>query len=134
MRSPGDFDGLDSPGSWFLRPKVCPTSHRALKQQQQQQKLRRGGRCRRIVYDPRGTQELCHNWRLGTATNNQAEAYALLQGIKTVNPSIVKSIITIGDSSIIIHFMNNDKDMNDDKLAKLILVIKKNRSFQFEYI
>ena len=33
VQSLSDFDGLDAPRSWFLRPKFHPTSHMALKQQ-----------------------------------------------------------------------------------------------------
>ena len=52
------------------------------------------------------------------------EAYALLHGVKSVNPSKVKSIIPMGNSSIIIHFLNYDKVMDGDKLVRVITRIK----------
>ena len=66
-----------------------------------------------------------YEWGLETTTNNQAEAYAVLQGIKLANPTIVNSVIAIGDSAIIISFMNNNKALTDGQLARLITRIKK---------
>jgi hypothetical protein len=33
VRSPGDFDNLDAPESWFLKPQASPTGHRQTSKQ-----------------------------------------------------------------------------------------------------
>jgi ribonuclease HI len=73
----------------------------------------------------RGKQELTYAWGLGTTTNNQAEAYTLLQGLLLINASRVRTLIVIGDSSIIIKLMNSKKTLSDSKLASLIARIQK---------
>jgi ribonuclease HI len=45
------------------------------------------------------------------ATNNQVEAYSLLQGLLSINATNMKTLIVIGDSSIIINLMNNKKTL-----------------------
>jgi hypothetical protein len=38
VRSPGDFDGLDAPGSWVLRPQASPAGHKHASKQKKDQK------------------------------------------------------------------------------------------------
>jgi ribonuclease HI len=62
---------------------------------------------------------------LGISTNNQAEAYALLQGLLLAKESSIKSLIIIGDSSIIIKSMVMKSIPSDNKLALIIARINK---------
>jgi len=62
-----------------------------------------------IILDPKGKQALTYEWGLGIATNNQAEAYALLQKMYSINAVRARTLIFIGDSIIIINLMNNKK-------------------------
>lgn len=62
---------------------------------------------------------------LRNSTNNQAEAYALLQGLLSVNEARVKTLIAINGSSMIINLMTSKKTPTDSKLAFLIAWIQK---------
>jgi ribonuclease HI len=55
-----------------------------------------------VIICPRGIQVLSFHWNLGIATNNQAEAYALYQGLHLAQSLNIHSISVIGDSKIII--------------------------------
>jgi ribonuclease HI len=79
-----------------------------------------GGRCRVIVLDPNGKQEVSFKWGLGGATNNQAEALALYQGLKILDPRQIMNLTVIGDSAIIIRLMRCSSSC-DGNLARLIL-------------
>jgi len=57
-----------------------------------------------IIY-PRGNQVLSFHWNLGIATNNQAEAYALYQGLHLAKRRNIHSLSVIGDSKIIIGYV-----------------------------
>lgn len=59
-----------------------------------------------------------YEWGLRIATNNQAEALAILQGLKTMDSSRAKNIIVIGDSSIFIKLMNSLNTPSDGKLVR----------------
>lgn len=72
-----------------------------------------------IIYDLGGTRELSYEWGLGKATNNQAEASALLQGIKVAISLNARAMHVFGDSSIIIQFMHSNKSPKDNKLARI---------------
>jgi ribonuclease HI len=78
-----------------------------------------------VILDFEAKRELNHEWGLEIVTNNQAEAYALLQEITSINSFSVMSLIAIGDSSIIINLMNNLKTPSNSKLAHLIARLKK---------
>jgi hypothetical protein len=52
-----------------------------------------------IFLDPRGKIEASFTWGLGVSMNNQAEAYALLQGHCLAIESGLKNLILIGNLS-----------------------------------
>jgi ribonuclease HI len=56
-----------------------------------------------VIIFPRGNQALSFHWSLGIATNNQAEAYALYQGLLLAKILSIHSLSVIGDSKIIIN-------------------------------
>jgi ribonuclease HI len=55
-----------------------------------------------VIICPRGNQVLSYHWNLGLATNNQAEAYALYQGLLLAKNRGIHAISVIGDSKIIV--------------------------------
>jgi ribonuclease HI len=57
---------------------------------------------------------------VGNSTNNQVEVNVVLQGLLLVNESKTKTLIYIGDSSIIINLMISKKRRSNSKLASLI--------------
>jgi ribonuclease HI len=83
----------------------------------------RGGKCRGIIFFHEGHLET--TFALRNSTNNQAEAYALLQGLLSVNEARVKTLIAINGSSMIINLMTSKKTPTDSKLAFLIAWIQK---------
>jgi ribonuclease HI len=68
---------------------------------------------------------MTYAWGLGTSTNKNVETYALLQGLISVNANIVRTLIVIGDSSIIIIIMTSKKTHFDSKQAYPIERIQK---------
>ena len=66
VRSSGDFDSLDSPGSWFLIPKVLLTSHRALKHRKKNQKK------------ANDNMQLTHRQQVITTTHGDQVTYNIL--------------------------------------------------------
>lgn len=87
-----------------------------------------------IIYDLGGTRELSYEWGLGKATNNQAEASALLQGIKVAISLNARAMHVFGDSSIIIQFMHSNKSPKDNKLARIKEEPYKIQEIQFLHI
>jgi len=58
-----------------------------------------------IVYRPDGLIDFRYAWGLGNATNNQAEALALLQGICLLKQKRIAHARIIGDSQSLIGIM-----------------------------
>jgi ribonuclease HI len=56
-----------------------------------------------VIIFPRGNQTLTFHWSLRIASNNQAEAYALYQGLLLAKNMNIHSLSVIGDSKIIIN-------------------------------
>lgn len=48
-----------------------------------------------IILDPKGQLETTYAWGLGNSTNNQAEAYALIQGLLSINVARTKTLIAM---------------------------------------
>ena len=40
MRFPSDFDGLDAPGLWVLRPQASPAAHRHARKQKKRSEMK----------------------------------------------------------------------------------------------
>jgi len=55
-----------------------------------------------VIFSPEGNQELTFSWILGKATNNQEEAYALLQGILLAKKHEFNSLIILRDLKVVI--------------------------------
>ena len=76
-----------------------------------------------IIIDIRANQKRNYIWGLGKDLDNQAEAYALLQGIKVASLLSVNNLMVFGDSSMVIqhlHYNTTPKDciltqINKDK-------------------
>jgi ribonuclease HI len=47
-------------------------------------------------------RQLTFAWGLGIASNNLAEAYALMQGLRLAIEANIQSLIVVGDSKLII--------------------------------
>ena len=79
-----------------------------------------------ILIDIKGNWQRNHVWCLGNPSDNQAEAYALLQGIRVASLSSVKNLMVFGDSAMVIqhfHYNTTPKDciltqINKDKENK----------------
>ena len=79
-----------------------------------------------IIIDIRANQKRNYIWGLGKDLDNQAEAYALLQGIKVASLLSVNNLMVFGDSSMVIqhlHYNTTPKDciltqINKDKENK----------------
>jgi ribonuclease HI len=65
------------------------------------------------MFSPRGNQELTFSWSLGKATNNQAEAYALLQGILLAKQHEFNSLIILGDLKVVINDVRKHSLLQD---------------------
>jgi ribonuclease HI len=78
-----------------------------------------------IIIDPEGHLEMTFAWGLGNSTNNQGEAYAFLQCLRSINEARTKTSIAIGGSSIIINRMISKKTPTNSKITSLIVWIQK---------
>jgi ribonuclease HI len=50
-----------------------------------------------VLFDPRGSIELTYFWSLGQTTNNQAEAYALLEILKQLRGGVNQLFISLNN-------------------------------------
>ena len=69
---------------------------------------------------------MIHNfsWGLGINTSIQAEALALLQGLKSLLNLEIKEVNVFGDSQVIIKIMVTNSSPRDIRLARLISRIR----------
>jgi ribonuclease HI len=58
-----------------------------------------------VLFGPRGILESSFSWILGQAYNNQAEAYALLQGVQTASVDEVRQLNILGESKNTIRYL-----------------------------
>jgi ribonuclease HI len=73
-----------------------------------------------VITDPRETTETSFTQGLGVLSNNQAEAYALWQGLKIAKDSCARSLVVLGDSKTIINHMIFNSVPVDNPLASII--------------
>jgi ribonuclease HI len=73
-----------------------------------------------IVPDPRENQKNTFEWDLGRVSNNQTEALTLLQGLRLLDASYIKSLIVIGDSTLVIKLMHRASSPSDGKLTRIV--------------
>jgi ribonuclease HI len=78
-----------------------------------------------FLYDPGGHEELSYAWSLGTCNNNQAEAYAPLQGLKLALAHQISSITVIGDDSVIIQSMHKTLGPTNYKITTILSECRK---------
>ena len=55
-----------------------------------------------VVIDPNGKVVIEYCWNIGYDSNNMAEAYGLLQGLKQLQKKGVDEVMVFGDSRVII--------------------------------
>lgn len=85
------------------------------------QRESRGGRCKGDPRYPEGKRESFYAYGLEISSNNQAEAYALLQGFCLAMDAQVQSLTVVGDSSIIIQLMNKKSLLANYKLTYILV-------------
>jgi ribonuclease HI len=78
-----------------------------------------------VIYDLEGKQESTYAWGLGIATNNQAKAYALLQGLSIIISLGIRELVVLGDSRMVIKSLNRQEPLKDLRLASILYKIEK---------
>jgi len=78
-----------------------------------------------VIMSPGGTIELLFAWGLGISSNNTAEVYALLQGLRLAIESSISWLIVVGDLKTIIGKMVLKIATTDNLLASVIEWAKK---------
>jgi ribonuclease HI len=78
-----------------------------------------------IILDLEGNHENTFEWGLGRASNNQAKALVLFQGLRIIDENHIKRIIVIGDLILIIKLMLRSSFLSDGKLIRTKRRIKK---------
>ena len=76
-----------------------------------------------VLYDPGGNIENTYSWNLGVATNNQAESYALLQGLFIARLQNIKSLLVVGDSKNTIRHLRRSCLIMDVSLKSIVKCI-----------
>ena len=76
------------------------------------------------VINLEGIMEINYARGLGIASNNQAEVYGFIQGLKNIDLKRVQSILFVGDSSTILKLMNKHHISTTNSLAWIISQIK----------
>jgi ribonuclease HI len=84
-----------------------------------------------VLFCPGGITELVYSWSLGQATNNQAEAYTLLQGLVLVKACNIGKLFILGDSKNTINHLRWVLLPRDAKLRSIFYRIHKElKAFQ----
>ena len=71
-----------------------------------------------IILDPSGKLHLSYAWGLGHASNNQAEFFALWQGLNQARKLNIQKIIKFGNSRLIIKALHTKKGPTDINLGQ----------------
>ena len=58
-----------------------------------------------VIINPEEHKEITCSWSIGFGTNNQAEAYGSLMGLKQIQTLMVNKELIFGDSRLIIQAM-----------------------------
>jgi len=69
-------------------------------------------------------KEITYSWSIDFGTNNQAEAYGSLQGLKQIQTLKVNKALIFGDSMLIIQAMIVPTQISDPKLVRILQRIK----------
>ena len=78
-----------------------------------------------VIKNMEGEIEHIYAWDLGQDTNTQAEAMALLQGLKVMQKVGIKEAKVIGDSQTLIKMLVENTSPKDLRLTRLMARIKK---------
>jgi ribonuclease HI len=78
-----------------------------------------------VIFSPRGTLRLTFSWSLVTITNNQVEAYALLQGLLLARQQGLECISILGDLKVVINHVKKKTMPLDTKLRTIFTRIHK---------
>eukprot|EP00253_Pinus_taeda_P011184 PITA_11184 len=91
-----------------------------------------------IIFSPSGDPLVSFKWKLGTLSNNRAEALALYQGILQLQAQEIKKSLIFGDSAIIITLMNSRRKASNIFMQQTISrckdLISHNQEFHFYHI
>jgi hypothetical protein len=85
----------------------------------------RVARAKGVISNPGGSIVSSFSWGLDISTNNQAKAYALLQGLKITINIRIWTLIVVGDSKNVIKHMVLNTIPCDTLLSSMIERIKK---------
>lgn len=69
-----------------------------------------------VILDEKGEEISSYEWSLGVKTNNIAEALALFQGLQQLQKRGIKKAIVLGDSAIVIGYMNHHRPSSNSSL------------------
>jgi ribonuclease HI len=78
-----------------------------------------------VIKNIEGQIEHRYAWGLGQDTNTQAEAMALMQGLKILQKACIKEAKIIGDSQTLIKMLVENSNPKDLRLSRLMVRIKK---------
>lgn len=73
-----------------------------------------------VLYGPEGDVNFTYSWNLGTESNNIAEALALWQGLNQALLHGIQDISVVGDSKLIIHFINSQTLPSSFRLCQVL--------------
>jgi len=73
-----------------------------------------------VLYGPEGDVNFTYSWNLGTDSNNMAEALALWQGLNQALLHGIQVLTVVGDSKLIIHFINSQKFPSSIRLCQVL--------------
>ena len=77
-----------------------------------------------MLFSPGGKIESRYSWGLGTKSNNEAEALALLKGCQLVAERNLHEVNIFGDSTIIIRGLLSNQRMKNTRLENITQRIK----------
>ena len=84
-----------------------------------------------VIKNMEGQVEHRYAWGLGQDTNTQAEAMALLQGLKVLQKVGIKEAMVFGDSQTVIKMLVENSKPKDLRLTRILMRIRKiSSSFQ----
>lgn len=78
-----------------------------------------------VIRNTDGNIENKYVWGLGHSTNMQAEAMALLQGLKHLQDLGIEKAISLGDSQSLIQILVDNTSPRDFQLARVVARIRK---------
>ena len=91
-----------------------------------------------VLFDPDGNLKFTYSWNLGIESNNMAEALALWKGLNQALLHGIQDLSVVGDSRLIIHFLNSRTFPSSislhQVLQRIYLIIPLFRSIDFFHV